>query len=254
MDIGLYYIERAPFQIGEIRRIAGRISTHGSPTVTGFYEWGPWVNGGAWILTKAGKVDFLYRNLDQVQRTIEQAQQGIVHHDYDQQPAFGFYSVAYLAETRINIPLFDPKGVITQLKGLVQTYPPRLKDRLVAGSLWSAEFTFLHARGFAKAGDGYNTVGCLARAAAYLTQALFALNERYFLSDKRAMEEMSSFPILPPAYLQRLSEILACPGADARTLGDSVARLQRLWEELVALAGGTYHPQFDPPDPSKNNT
>jgi hypothetical protein len=36
------------------------------PVVTGTYEWGPWVNGGAWIQTSAGKVDFLYKNLDQV--------------------------------------------------------------------------------------------------------------------------------------------------------------------------------------------
>jgi hypothetical protein len=34
----------------------------------------------------------------------------IVQHDYDQQPTYGFYSIIYLAETRICIPLHDLGG------------------------------------------------------------------------------------------------------------------------------------------------
>ncbi|MEZ4711402.1 MAG: nucleotidyltransferase domain-containing protein [Caldilineaceae bacterium] len=105
MDIGLYYDEASPFAVADIQRVAAEISVDGAATVTDFYEWGAWVNGGAWIETPARKVDFLYRNLAQVQRTISEAQQGIVHHDYDQQPTYGFYSVIYLAETQICIPL-----------------------------------------------------------------------------------------------------------------------------------------------------
>lgn len=85
LDIGLYYFEAGPFSVDEIKRIAEGISHPGSlPTVTGFYEWGAWVNGGAWIQTEVGKVDFLYRNLEQVQKTIREAHQGMVQHDYDQ--------------------------------------------------------------------------------------------------------------------------------------------------------------------------
>jgi hypothetical protein len=51
--------------------------------VTGFYEWVAWVNGGAWIETESSKVDILYRNLDQVRKTIRQAQQGIYQHDME---------------------------------------------------------------------------------------------------------------------------------------------------------------------------
>lgn len=40
------------------------------------------------------------------------------------------------------------------------------------------------ARGFAAQGDIYNTVGCLTRTATNLTQALFALNRCYYMSDK----------------------------------------------------------------------
>src|SRR5882757_5100737 len=50
LDIGIYYSEQSPPEIQAIRSFAGKVSIPDHlPTVTGFYEWGPWVNGGAWI-------------------------------------------------------------------------------------------------------------------------------------------------------------------------------------------------------------
>lgn len=140
MDIGLYYFEAAPFAIEEIRRIAHDASSEQPVTVTDFYQWGAWVNGGAWIHTRHGKVDFLYRNLDHVHRTIDQAEQGISQHDYGQQPTYGFHSVIYLAETRACIPLFDPRQRIRDLKRRVEIYPPRLKEKIIHDSpgRWSS--------------------------------------------------------------------------------------------------------------------
>jgi hypothetical protein len=244
LDLGLYYDEAAPFAIDAIRAIARSISSGGEPTVTGFYEWGPWVNGGAWIQTAAGKVDFLYRNLAQVQRTIEEAHQGILGHDYAQQPAYGFYSVIYLAETQICLPLFDPHGQIERLKARVASYPPLLKRRTIDIHLWSAEFTLIHARTFADQGDVYTTVGCLTRAVANLTQVLFALNEVYFISDKRAMAQVAGFRLVPPKYGERLARLLAQPGATPDQLRQTVADLSALWQEVVALTGTDYQPKF----------
>src|SRR5579863_2140448 len=69
LDVGLYYEPEQAFSVAEIRAIAEEFSWSGSkPTVTGFYEWGPWVNGGAWIQTTAGKLDFLYCNITQVRQ------------------------------------------------------------------------------------------------------------------------------------------------------------------------------------------
>jgi hypothetical protein len=245
LDIGLYYHQDAPFSIAALRQIAASVSVDSAPTVTGFYEWGPWVNGGAWIHTAHGKVDFLYRNLDQVRRTIAEAQQGIVHHDYDQQPAYGFYSVIYLAEIQICIPLDDPEGLIAQLKQQVATYPPKLKQKVIADSLWSAEFTLVHARAFAAQGDVYNTVGCLTRVAANLTQALFALNERYFIRDKRVMETLATFARLPEGCTEQVSRVLACPGGTARELSESVRGLEQVWRSVAKLPGVRYDPKFE---------
>jgi hypothetical protein len=150
VDLGVYYDPATPFRIDDIARVAQAVAVQ-PPTVTDFYQWGAWVNGGAWISTAAGKVDFLYRNLAQVEHTISEAEQGIVQHDYPQQPPYGFYSVTYLAETHVCLPIFDPVGVIQALKARVQTYPAALHRRAVNDGLWSAEFTLLHAHTFARA-------------------------------------------------------------------------------------------------------
>ena len=244
LDIGLYYFDSQPFLIEDIRNIARSVAIEESITVTDFYEWGAWVNGGAWIRTEGGKVDFLYRNLDQVQRTIEEARRGVMQHDYDQQPAYGFYSVIYLAETQVCIPLFDPDHLIEKLKQQVQIYPAKLKHQVVAGTLWGAEFTLSHARAFAAKGDVYNTAGCLTRIASNLTQALFALNERYFISDKRVMETIASFPKLPAGYTEQIQNVLAHPGSTAQELIQSIEQITQIWREVVSLADQLYQPKF----------
>jgi predicted nucleotidyltransferase len=245
LDIGVYYLEAEPFSIEEIKQITQKFARKGtSPTVSGFYEWGAWVNGGAWIETNHSKVDFLYRNLDQVQRTIQEALEGKTQHDYDQQPTNGFYSVGYLAETSICLPLYDPEGRIAELKKSVANYPPKLKQAIINNSLWGAEFSLSQARGFAEKADIYNTTGCLARIAANLTQALFALNERYFLSDKKVMEKIEAFSLRPADYVERLQLILAFPGSTAEELCQSILQIEDLWREIKVLAGETYQPKY----------
>jgi hypothetical protein len=244
LDIGIYYREAAPFAIEDIRRAAAALAEQPDQAVTGFYGWGAWVNGGGWLHTPAGKVDLLYRNLDQVERTIADAHQGITQHDFDQQPAFGFYSVTYLAETKVCLPLYDPRGELARLKAAVAVYPPLLKEKTVAGSLWMAEFSLLHVEGYAAAGNLYAAVGTLARTASFVVQALFALNETYFMSDKAAVGELAGFALVPPRCLERLAEILGRAGQTPAEVRASAAALHELWAEAAALTGGAYRPQF----------
>ena len=245
LDVGIYYEPETPFSIGEIRRIAATVSRGDvDPIVTDFYGWGPWVNGGAWIQTSAGKLDLLYRNLRQVRQTIDEAHRGIVRHDYYQQPVTGFYSVIYLAETKACIPLHDPMGRIAELQRKVAKYPAALKQRIVVDSLWTAEFTLNHAHKFAVLEDIYNTVGCLTRVAGALTQALFALNEVYFMSDKNAMSVIASFKVAPPTHVEQIQALLARPGQTAAELRRTVMECEAAWARVVELAGELYAPKF----------
>jgi predicted nucleotidyltransferase len=252
LDVAMYYAEQRPFAIEDIRSIAAEISIAGPPEVTDFYGWGPWVNGGAWIRTAAGKVDFIYRNLDQVRRTIDDAVRGINRHDFNQQPAYGFYSVIYLGETHVCVPLHDPAGHIASMKQQVAVYPPLLKEKTITSNLWLAEFSIAHAAGYAGRGDAYAVSGALTRTAAFLTQVLFALNETYFVNDKTAMVEIgagfhAARPLVPPGYVQHLSKVLGHLGETSADLAASTDAMRDLWASVVALAreaGIDYRPAF----------
>ena len=245
IDLGIYYREATPFSIDRLRSVAEIICTPGSvPTVTKPYERGPWVNGGAWIQTPTGKVDFLYRNLDQVQRVIEEGRRGVWRHNYDQQPPYGFRNDVYFGETQICVPLYDPEGEIARLKQSVARYPEPLRDRITQEALWGAEFSLLICRRFAAAADVYNAGGCMTRVAQYLVHALFALNKQYFVSDKYAKRLLEQFALRPHDFMPRLERVLSSPGSDSAELGRSTELLAALWLETVQLTAGTYKSLF----------
>src|SRR5882724_5174530 len=138
IDIGLYYKERLPLDISQIRSIATAINDTPDPTVTELGGWGKWVNGGAWLTIKGQRVDFLYRNIDFVASTLDDCNRGIIRSDYWQQPAYGFHSFMYCTETTICQPLYDPDQKIEQLKASVQHYSPKLKQAILKNFLWGA--------------------------------------------------------------------------------------------------------------------
>ena len=72
------------------------------------------------------------------------------------QPVYGFYSVIYLAETAVCIPLHDLHGTFADLKRKVAEYPSALRKRIVADSLWSEIHTEPMPHKFAAQEDTYN--------------------------------------------------------------------------------------------------
>ncbi|CAN5408432.1 nucleotidyltransferase domain-containing protein [soil metagenome] len=244
IDLALYYSEAQPLDIAAIRCVASTLSVIGPVDATELYGWGHWVNGGAWLTTAGGRVDFLYRNIEQVERTIADAQKGVIHHDFAQQPPLGFYSVTYLGETHACVPLHDPHRVIADLKHTVAIYPPAMKQAIVRNNLGSAEFTLVCLPKYIAMADVYNSVACFARALANLTEAIYALNEKYFMSDKAISKEIAEFANCPHDYLARANAILASPGRTPDELERSMLAIREIWRETVELAGN-YHPRFD---------
>lgn len=242
LDIGIYYHEENPFNIEEIRKIAEKQSIDNNPVVTDFYQWGPWVNGGAWIYTSSGRVDFLYRNLDQVTNTIENAINGEWQKHYEQQPPYGFSSVIYLAEIENCIPVYDSEDIISSLKTSIKPYPPLLKNTIIQQGLWSAEFTLINAEDFASKGDYYNTFGCITRTIKNLVDALFAINEIYPIGDKKAIEILSKLSLSPQNLEFRVDTILT---AEKNSLNNNILLLRQFFDDVVKLTKGVYKPQFN---------
>lgn len=241
LDIGIYYSELDPFRIEDVRAIAEKYSESENLTVTDFYGWGPWVNGGAWIETASGKVDFIYRNLEQVSSVIEKAKKGEWQNDFEQQPPYGFTSVIYLAETQACLILFDPEKEIVKLKEEVKVYPAALKRTIVRQSLWSAEFAAWHADYFKETGDVYSLMGCLTRGTKNFVNALFAINEIYPMGDKRALDILENAR-LKPENLKIKIENIVC--ANKITIEENIVLFKNLCSEIIGLTKGAYQPFF----------
>lgn len=241
LDIGIYYSEQNPFDIGKIREIAKKFTDNDQPTVTDFYEWGLWVNGGAWINTVNGEVDFLYKNIEQITRTIDNTKDGIWENNFEQQPPYGFSSIIFLAETQNNLPLYDPDEIVKKLKESVKQYPQKLKQAVIQQSLWSAEFTIWQAEKFVAKIDIYNTVGCLTRAINNIVSALFALNEIYPMGDKRALSILEHAENRPANLTNKINSILCC---EKDRIAENVLQLKDLFNETVGLAKGSYKPYY----------
>jgi hypothetical protein len=150
----------------------------------------------------------------------------------------------YFGEIQICVPLHDPEGEIGRLKRVVAEYPKALRDRIVQDCLWGAEFSLLSCSKFGGTADVCNAVGCMTRVAQFLIHALFALNKKYFVSEKSANRLMADFPLQSRDFTSRLAAVMASPGGNSEALGRSVELLSVLWCETADLTGGTYKPRF----------
>jgi predicted nucleotidyltransferase len=239
MDIGIYYFADKSFSINAIKEVAKKYDKDNNPTVTEFYEWGPWVNGGAWIKNIASKIDFLYRNIEQIEQTIENAKNGRYENNYEQQPPYGFSSIIYLAETKCCIPLYDPNGIVTKIKNEVEHYPKELKYSVIKNSLWAAEFTLLHLDSFYAKKDIFNIYGCLTRALKNIFDTLYAVNEEYIIGYKRAIDELENMEKVPINLRLKIENIL-----NAGSVDNKIKMIKEFFEETRFLTDGIYESKY----------
>jgi predicted nucleotidyltransferase len=115
IDLGIYYHPDRPLDVDALRTLARELDNGGTAaTVTAPGEWGAWINGGAWLQIEGHHVDWLYRDLGLVTRTIAQCRAG--RHTCDYQPGHphGFHNHMYMAEVHHCRVLHDPSGALAQ--------------------------------------------------------------------------------------------------------------------------------------------
>lgn len=248
IDLGVLYSEKAPFSIEEIRALAESVNDTPGPVVTGFYEWGPWVNGGAWLTVDGQRIDFIYRNIEHVERVIADAEAGRYELNYEQQPPFGFFSGTYLGEVAICIPIFDPEKRLEPLKQRVAKYPKPFRQNVIRDYLWGAEFGLgAFARKYATRADSYGTAACLTRAVNGMVLALFALNRKYPINDKTALYEIDGFERAPADFQSRVQRVFGNLGTSSVELVSAVDEIAQLLQETIALTEGLYHSRYSLP-------
>ncbi|GIK67395.1 MAG: hypothetical protein BroJett018_51890 [Chloroflexota bacterium] len=233
IDLGIYYDPTHLPSLESLRRLAAKLDDSGQgEAVTDFGEWGPWINGGAWLNVQGQRVDWLYRDLVNVAHEISECEAGRPKVYYQPGHPHGFWNHIYLGEVFYCQPLFERDGVLTELKN--RAYPPLLKKALIAG-LWEAGFSIANAHKPAARGDAFIVAGHLFRCAAVMVQALFALNERYCINEKGAADLIDGMPLHPPNFARTVHEVLGNLGKTPADLEVSVARMEELSEGVRKL-------------------
>src|SRR5918997_2575761 len=229
VDLGIYYRPEHPPRITDLRLLAQELDDRHPPdAVTNFGEWGPWINGGGWLTIEGRRVDWLYRDLDLVELTFGECSAGRPSVYYQPGHPHGFHTHIYMGEIHYCRSLYDPDGALRALKNTTERYPARLKEAVIRRQLWEARFALDTCRKSAARGDAFYVAGCLFRCTACMVQALFALNQRYLINEKGAIEAADFLPLRPANFKETVNSVLARPGGHPEQLETSVERLENL--------------------------
>jgi hypothetical protein len=206
-DIGLYYEPEAPIDVGRLAKAVALLPGPATSSVTAIGEWGPWINGGAWLTVDGRRVDLLYRDLARVRAVIEACRVGRVERAYQPGHPHAFVSPIYMGEVALCRVLWDPDAVMAPLRRLCTPYPEALSEALIRSFFWEARFALENA-GHGSGRDDRNYVaGCVFRSIACLCQALFAANRAYLLNEKGAVAGVERLERRPADFARRVAEI-----------------------------------------------
>ena len=209
-DIGLYYRASRPIDVAALGMVARKLDDRGAAaSVTELGGWGPWIDGGGWLIIGGVHVDLLYRSLDRVGAAIDDAHAGKVDRFYQPGHPHAFLPTIYMGEVAYARPLRDPSGSFAILQARTTPYPAILGQALRAHFEWEAEFALANARKSLDRGDVAYLAGCAFRAIACLCQTLFALNGVYLLNEKGAVAAVETFARRPADFASRVAAIFA---------------------------------------------
>ena len=238
VDLGIYYLPENPLELIALNHLASELDdSHRANLITSIGEWGRWINGGGWLQIEGVPVDFLYRDLAQVSRVIDDCHVGQITIDYQPGHPHGFVSSIYMGEVALCLSLHDPYGVLDGLKAKTTPYPIRLKQTTINTFAWEISFSLIIAEKAIARGDIAYAAGCCFRSVACMNQVLFALNEEYLLNEKGAVAVANSFALCPQGYQERVESAFALLAVDAKSIMDAIAVLEGIEQDLSQWYG-----------------
>jgi predicted nucleotidyltransferase len=171
-DLGLYY--RGRLDPGDIRGLGheGHVSELG--------EWGPIVDGGAWLTLDGTPVDVLFRDIDRVERWLDDARRG----RFEILVQNGYIAGA---------PTYLPVGELAMCRPIAgELARPDFPDALAtaAAARWQgrADVALMFAESYAEAADAVCCCGMLATAALSVAHARLAARREWVLNEKRLLD------------------------------------------------------------------
>jgi hypothetical protein len=200
-DLGLYYRGSVrPLDPADVRALGhrGQVSELG--------EWGPIMHGGAWLSVDATPVDVLFRDLDTVERWVEDAERGgfevLAQNGY----LAGAPTYVPVAELALGVPIAGELSRPAYPDALAASASARWRGRAAVALMFAA----LHAR----AADAVCCAGMLAQAVLCAAHARLAERREWVVNEKRLVQR---------AGLDAAQALLAAPGATSADLEPTVA-------------------------------
>jgi hypothetical protein len=236
VDIGVYYWARLRPDAAVMRAAAGDLDDRGEPDGFGEYgEWGPWINGGAWLVVGGIRTDLLFREVDRAEQVLADCEAGRVMCAYQPGHPHCFVNHIYAGEIHHNVILFDPDGVLADLRRRTDPYPEALAEALTRSFGWESQFSLQTAAAAAWRGDVTYVCGCLYRAVACMAQALFAANRVYLLNEKGAVAAVDRLRRRPDSFSTRVAAALRRIGETDVELHEALERVSELQRETAAI-------------------
>jgi len=204
-DLGLYYR-------GSVRPLdpAGVAALGHDGHVSALGEWGPIMNGGAWLTVDGLAVDVLFRDLDVAERRIADAREGRFEVLAQNGYLAGAPTYQYAGEAALSVPIAGEVPRPGFPDALAASAPARWRGR--------AAVSLMFARAHATTAEGVGCVGMLAHATLCAAHAVLAGRREWVLNEKRLVER---------AGLAGVRAALADAGASADALGGTVAEVSR---------------------------
>ncbi|MBB6636883.1 nucleotidyltransferase domain-containing protein [Cohnella thailandensis] len=236
IDIGVYYDSGKGLDIARLRQVASSLDDdRRDGLITEIGGWGPWINGGGWLKVNGTPVDFLLRDQNKASQVIERCVAGDITVDYQPGHPHGFVNSIYMAEIALCKALWDPSGVIGNLKSRTTPYPPVYQKAVIGKFLWEAAFSLENGyKGIYKNDLSY-IAGCCFRSSSCLNQVLFAANESYLMNEKGAAAIVDTFRLAPIGYADRVNDLFSLISEDPDSLKKAFDMMRDLIRETETI-------------------
>ena len=237
VDLGLYY--RPPLDTDALRGLAqSAASLRGvggqRPELTEPGGWGPWVDGGGWLTIDETPVDWIYRDLDRVQRSADQAVAGQFAFHFQVGHPFGVPDFAYAGEVALGVVLADPSGELHQVKDRLRQYPAALGAAIIR-RLDEARFLLGILAKPAHRADTTFVAGCLFRVVTLCAYALHARAGRWVINEKGVVDAAARLDCAPVGFRERAHGILGDLGTGDSGLVQAVRNADQLVDDVSAV-------------------
>ncbi|WP_045234810.1 nucleotidyltransferase domain-containing protein [Deinococcus pimensis] len=214
VDLGLYY-DAATFDLTPLDELCRDVDDAPGAHATPPGAWGRWVDGGAWLTLKGQRVDVLYRRVDRVELSVEDALAGRVTLHTQVGHPHGIHGHHYAAELALGVVLHDPTGRLAELQARLKPYPSALRDALQRQYAWQGSFWLEGARSSLAREDVNHVQGCAYQAVMAMVQTICARGERWLTNEKGAVSVTATVPGAPTAFERRVREALLTLDLDA---------------------------------------